>query len=670
MKKLKGNLFAKTAAILLLTVTVLAFAVSALSVTFLAVMGAYPGSYQIGRDYALENLCYDYSDETAELLYCGANPDTIHTNSNFRYQLFDQNGNLLYDGLKGARTQYTVKCTVGYWFEWPIGYGYDDGSYEAGDLSMTSEPTATPTVTPSPEPVSTPAVTPDTAEEAAEEAEQPVPTTMKGYILEDLVAEDNIRFALDCYDMVYGLRYELIAIAVTALVLSVLLFVYLLSAAGHRDGSDLITPNFIDRIPFDLFAAVVILAGGGLIACFIEAADNFAFANLLAMLVVCVLGELLLTLFFMSLATRMKLENTIKSCIIYRILSWCWRLLKRLCRTAAALIHALPLLGRAGFVLAAVLLVEFLVIYATRRDIAVELFFWFVERAILVALLLYVLLCAKRLREGASKIAQGDMNYSIDTKYMYGDLKDHAEDLNNIRDGISKAVNERMKSEHFKTELITNVSHDIKTPLTSIVNYVDLLSKENMENEKAQEYIQVLQRQSARLKKLTEDLVEASKASTGNLPVNLERCELGVLLDQTAGEYGEKLSAKGLELILKKPKEPVNVMADGRHLWRILDNLMNNICKYAQPGTRVYLDLEKREGRAVMTFRNVSRYQLNISGDELMERFVRGDSSRNTEGSGLGLSIAKSLAQLQGAELNLLVDGDLFKVTLGFDVVK
>ena len=163
--------------------------------------------------------------------------------------------------------------------------------------------------------------------------------------------------------------------------------------------------------------------------------------------------------------------------------------------------------------------------------------------------------------------------------------------------------------------------------------------------------------------------MEASKASTGNLAVNLERCELGVLLDQTAGEYGEKLSAQGLELILKKPEEPVTVMADGRHLWRILDNLMNNICKYAQPGTRVYLNLEQKDGKAVMTFRNMSKYQLNISGDELMERFVRGDSSRNTEGSGLGLSIARSLAQLQGAQLDLVVDGDLFKVTVTFDAV-
>ena len=163
--------------------------------------------------------------------------------------------------------------------------------------------------------------------------------------------------------------------------------------------------------------------------------------------------------------------------------------------------------------------------------------------------------------------------------------------------------------------------------------------------------------------------MEASKASTGNVAVNWERCELNVLLDQCAGEYAEKLKAAQLELVVTKPAEPVVILADGRHMWRVFDNLLNNICKYAQPGTRVYLNLEQKDGKARMTFRNMSKYQLNISGDELMERFVRGDSSRNTEGSGLGLSIARSLAQLQGAQLDLVVDGDLFKVTVTFDAV-
>ena len=469
-------------------------------------------------------------------------------------------------------------------------------------------PVNTPVPTSSPD-GETPASTPEITDEP--EVEQPMVSSLKGYILKNRVASDNISFALDGYEMAYGLRYELIAVALVSLIISILLFVFLMSAAGHRDGSDTITPNFIDRVPFDLFMAVMVIAVGCPIALGLEVGRSFAFANLLGLLVACVLGELLLILFFMSLSTRLKLKNVIKSCLIYRILRWCWRLLKKAGRLFRAFIHGLPLLGRAGFVVAAVLLVEFIYICATEHSTGAQLFGWFVERAVLLALLVYLLACVKRLRTGASKIAQGDMNYSIDTKYMHGDLLDHANDLNSIRDGISRAVNERMKSEHFKTELITNVSHDIKTPLTSIVNYVDLLSKENIENEKAQEYIGVLQRQSARLKKLTEDLVEASKASTGNLAVNLERCELGVLLDQTAGEYGEKLSAQGLELIMKKPEEPVTVMADGRHLWRILDNLMNNICKYAQPGTRVYLNLERKDGKARMTFRNMSKYQLS-----------------------------------------------------------
>lgn len=224
-----------------------------------------------------------------------------------------------------------------------------------------------------------------------------------------------------------------------------------------------------------------------------------------------------------------------------------------------------------------------------------------------------------------------------------------------------------MKSERFRTELITNVSHDIKTPLTSIINYVDLLEKEELENPAAREYLEVLARQSGRLKKLIEDLMEASKASTGNLAVNLERLEAGVFLVQTVGEFEEKTKAAELELIVAKPETPVYIMADGRHFWRVIDNLMNNICKYAQPGTRVYINLEAEEGEVRVTFRNTSRYALNISSEELLERFGRGDSSRNTEGSGLGLSIAQSLMELMQARMELYVDGDLFKVVLRFD---
>ena len=225
---------------------------------------------------------------------------------------------------------------------------------------------------------------------------------------------------------------------------------------------------------------------------------------------------------------------------------------------------------------------------------------------------------------------------------MFGDFENFAESLNNINEGLANAVNEKMKSERFKTELITNVSHDIKTPLTSIINYVDLIKKEDPKNENVKEYIGVLDRQSTRLKKLVEDLVEASKASSGSLAVNLLPCDIKVLLSQTLGEFEDRLSSKNLSAVINSPENSVVIMADGRHLWRIFDNLMGNICKYALYGTRVYIDVKNELGRAVITFRNISENQLNVSADELMERFVRGDKSRNTEGSGLGLSIAKS----------------------------
>ena len=200
----------------------------------------------------------------------------------------------------------------------------------------------------------------------------------------------------------------------------------------------------------------------------------------------------------------------------------------------------------------------------------------------------------------------------------------------------------------------------------SIINYVDLLEKEELSNETAEGYLEVLERQSNRLKKLIEDLIEASKASTGNLVVHLEKLEAGVSVVQIVGEFEDKLNAADLTLLIQKPETPVYVMADGRHFWRVIDNLMNNICKYAQPGTRVYVDLRENGGQVELIFRNTSRYPLNISSEELMERFVRGDESRNTEGSGLGISIAKSLMELMGGSFMLYVDGDLFKVVLGF----
>lgn len=274
------------------------------------------------------------------------------------------------------------------------------------------------------------------------------------------------------------------------------------------------------------------------------------------------------------------------------------------------------------------------------------------------------------LHKGGKELANGNMSHKIETKYMFGAFKEHGENLNNINESIQLAVEERMKSERMKTELITNVSHDIKTPLTSIINYVDLLEKEGIEKEPEKSYIDVLARQSARLKKLIVDLVDASKASTGNVDIELECMDANMLLTQAAAEYEDKLSNNGMILIVNTIPAPANIMADGRHLWRVFDNLLNNASKYAMEGTRVYAQVESNSEKVVIVFKNISKEPLNISSDDLMERFIRGDSSRNTEGSGLGLSIAKSLCNLMGAEFDIKIDGDLFKAIVTFNAVK
>lgn len=331
--------------------------------------------------------------------------------------------------------------------------------------------------------------------------------------------------------------------------------------------------------------------------------------------------------------------------------------------------RAIPLVWQAIVIWGGISLLELIVFAASANQPDALFAWWLLGKCILTPIIILTAIAMRRLQAGGKALADGDLNYSIDTRHLHLALRQHAENLNSIADGMQKAVNEQMRSERFRTELITNVSHDIKTPLTSIVNYVDLLKKEDVQPEKAREYIAVLDRQSARLKKLTEDLVEASKASTGALPVNLEPTEVNVLLGQVAGEYLDRLEAAGLEPVFKPDPSAPKIMADGKLLWRVFDNLLSNICKYALPGTRMYFSSEVCGETVVITFRNISRYALDISADELMERFVRGDASRSTEGSGLGLSIAQSLTQLQKGTFRLAVDGDLFKAIVTFDLL-
>lgn len=385
-------------------------------------------------------------------------------------------------------------------------------------------------------------------------------------------------------------------------------------------------------------------------------------------------------LWLQNVITRFKTGTFIRYSELYyaiQLLKWSWAKWKWLWHKVTAPFRAIMELAREntklftkGLVIMFVItFVECLAINLFRWDYDFFMLLFFLEKVIEVVLVGFVLLQMQKLQEGSKRIAAGDLTEPIDTSKMVWEFKKHGENINKVSDGIALAVEERMKSERFKTELITNVSHDIKTPLTSIINYVDLIKKEQIQDETLQEYVDVLDRQSARLKKLIEDLMEASKASTGNMTVNMEDCDVEVLLTQLIGEFEEKLQANQLEVVVQKPEHPVIVSADGRHMWRVLDNLLNNACKYSLPGTRVYVSLVQMGNEATITFKNISKAALNIPSEELMERFVRGDSSRNTEGSGLGLSIAQSLTELMKGSMKLEIDGDLFKVTLKFQAI-
>jgi len=275
-----------------------------------------------------------------------------------------------------------------------------------------------------------------------------------------------------------------------------------------------------------------------------------------------------------------------------------------------------------------------------------------------------------QINQALLNISNGNTTYKIDTRLFYGKERELAENINHISTGLETALQEKVRSERLKADLITNVSHDIKTPLTSIINYVDLIKREKIQDPRIQSYLEVLEQKSQRLKTLTEDLVEASKASSGNLKLDMTSIDFVELIYQTNGEFEEKFALRHLELVSTLPDDTMLIEADGRYLWRVLENLYNNAFKYAMEHSRVYVDITKEEDKILFTIKNISENPLNIQADELTERFVRGDVARTTEGSGLGISIAKSLTELQGGQFQLYIDGDLFKATVAFPLKK
>lgn len=466
---------------------------------------------------------------------------------------------------------------------------------------------------------------------------------------------------------VYALRIWIYPIILLTLGLAIASFVFLMCATGKRKGLAGPQPGWGTKVPSDLLTVGAGFAGFFLLQAMVETTygrGDAAMVALFALFGVCL--EVLCLSWLMSMVLRLKLHTLWRNSVIYYVLHLCGRLLRKVGHAIQLILGGTPTMKRTVAIAVAAVLVDGFFTAATIYGS--EVAWWFGRAVIVLALTVLATLGYRRLYAGGKALAEGDLNHKIDTHHLYGPLKSHAEHLNAIGDGMTVAVEQRLKSERMKTELITNVSHDIKTPLTSIINYTDLIEKEPCDNEKITEYANVLHRQSDRLKRLIEDLVEASKASTGNLEMQLAPCTVNILLGQTLAEFEEKLSASQLELMTNIEKN-LEILADGRRLYRVFDNLMNNICKYAQPHTRVYVTARAVNGSAEIAFKNISNVPLNLTADELMERFVRGDASRHSEGNGLGLSIARSLTELQNGKMELSVDGDLFKVVLTFPLL-
>lgn len=459
----------------------------------------------------------------------------------------------------------------------------------------------------------------------------------------------------------YKNEYEQIApvgrMAVYGIALGALFYlltmVYLTLAAGRStDEKREITLHRFDRIPSEL-AALVLLVLALLLLVLVSV--QVSFRNLEMREVALVAGSLTFVLNFLfligytSLIRRIKARTLWKNSISCRISYGFWKMMGKWKATTKILLFYLGfwglniLLMRMDYI-GALLMILF--------NIAVGIFLW--KQAVQ----------RQRILDGIKRISAGETSAQIPTERISGDNLAFAEAVNEMGSGLSSAVEKSVRDERLKSDLITNVSHDIKTPLTSIINYVELLKREDIQNERAKNYIAILEDKSMRLKHLTDDLVEASRISSGNVKLELTRLNFQELIQQTNGEFSEKFEEKGLQVYMDMPEEPVVIVADGRRLWRVIENLYNNTAKYAMPNTRVYVELAVVDHVVRFSIKNISEQPLNIDADELTERFIRGDVARSTEGSGLGLSIARNLTELQKGSFDIYLDGDLFKVTI------
>lgn len=477
--------------------------------------------------------------------------------------------------------------------------------------------------------------------------------------------------SLELLQMIYNHRYNLMVLMALSLILLGAMLVYLSVAAGKAAAKGKAAAAGLNRLPLDIYAGMGALAGWllgrlalQLINYWIYQVDKLNAGTLVIVGMVLLGIALLIVGFYFALCAQIKTGSVywLKNLFLTWLGKKIWLALGYCAKGMRALLALLPVIWR-HLLIGGVIGVGVAVatVFACQGIIVPLL----VVSVLFVLVVLYSGYAYAVLLQGAERMANGDLSSQIDTRLLVGYYRRCAQQLNALADVAIDAAQKQLRSERMRSELITNVSHDIKTPLTSIINYVDLLQSAK-KAEEAEQYLEVLSRQSLRLKKLIDDLMEMSRASAGSIavhPVSLDPVET---VNQALGEFADKLAGKDLQMVFNRPEQAENMLADGRLAWRVLSNLLSNIVKYAMPGTRVYADVTVLEEHVLISLKNISAQPLNVSADELTERFVRGDISRNTEGSGLGLNIAKSLMELQKGRLQLMVDGDLFKATLVF----
>lgn len=653
MEKIKNSFTAKLLAVILISLLSAVFVFSSAALVFGVSANLYSESKnKLELNDLLEDNLHSALNDLVWRIDA-VNETFPSVSENLMYEIKDENGKILYSDVDESQSMlfYAENC-------FSRNYGYVYPEYE-GKVSEEA--------------------TEETTSNNAETVSKRINYTLTVHLKKELKEKDIFYYITEIYNYIANNEKNLLIASVFSAVLILALFVYLMCAAGHKKGESNIHISLFDKIPYDISALLTAGSIGAIFALAMFATENISdvtyYNNSLLPFIpafyalAIVAMSILLTVFCITTAVRLKTRTLIKSSLAYIVIRFVFKQIKRVFSFCGYTLRKIPTIWKSLLVIFGIFMINFILIMITvsgREGVALLLLLF--DLAIGVSAVLFCIMFSD-IKKGTEKIAEGKTEEKINAYRMIGDLRYHAENINSINDGIARAVEQKMKSERFKTELITNVSHDIKTPLTSIINYVDLLSKESIDNENAEEYIEVLTRQSSKLKKLIDDLLEASKASTGNLAVNFSKIEIGTLLSQTVGEYEERFAQNSLEIVLNPCSQMLYISADNRHMWRIFDNIFNNIAKYAQPNTRVYIDAYEKGASAEIIFKNISKEKLNISGEELVERFVRGDSSRNTEGSGLGLSIARSLAELQNGRFDVQIDGDLFKVKLVFPIV-